>query len=56
LIVRKLEPANRTLWDNYNPIIRKTLEEKPQLPLDVLSRQGTVAPTDENLRTMLGLK
>ncbi len=43
LLVAGLDPANRVLWDGYNPLVRDMLAlEGP--PPEILSRHGTIDP------------
>jgi SAM-dependent methyltransferase len=46
LLVSGLDPANRVLWDQYNPIIRRYLAEFQNVPPDLFSRVGAVDPRD----------
>ncbi len=43
LLVAGLNPANRVLWDQYNPIVRGYLADTPP-PSAVLARVGALAP------------
>ena len=45
LLVAGLDPANRVLWDRYNPIVRQYRAEQVPPPA-VLQREGAMAPTD----------
>lgn len=44
LLVAGLDPNNRVLWENYNPIVREALAMGDP-PSSVLSRSGAISPT-----------
>lgn len=56
LVISGLNPADRNLWDKYNPSLRALLSETPEVPLQTLSRQDALAPDDGNIRYALGLE
>jgi hypothetical protein len=47
LLIAGLEPANRTIWDQYNPIVRRHLLETWDAPPPsvILHRTGALAPS-----------
>lgn len=52
LLVAGLDPNNRTLWDNYNPIARNAWSEAAP-PAEVVQRQGSVSPDGPELDRVL---
>ncbi|WP_397543339.1 methyltransferase domain-containing protein [Roseovarius salis] len=50
LVITRLNPSDRRLWNNYNPAIRQLLDKTPPPPEAVLSRTEAVAPTPDNIR------
>lgn len=44
LLIGGLQPNNRVLWDQYNPIVREALGGGDP-PSAILSREGAIAPT-----------
>ena len=55
LIISRLNPASRTMWDDYNPKMRQLAEDAGTQPPDrVLMRTNAVEPTIENLRVASG--
>lgn len=44
LLVGGLNPANRVLWDHYNPIVREALGSGDP-PAAILEREGAIAPS-----------
>lgn len=52
LLIAGLDPANRVLWDRYNPIVRKGCEEQSP-PEEILERRGALAPDDPRIGAML---
>jgi predicted O-methyltransferase YrrM len=47
LLIAGLDPENRTLWDRYNPVIRRYLSERHDAPPPaLLSRTGALDPRD----------
>jgi SAM-dependent methyltransferase len=56
LLVAGFDPANRALRDNYNPIARELVYlAPPEVPAEVLKRQGALAPDDLRIASLLGL-
>ena len=56
LLVAGFDPGNRALRDNYNPIARELVYlTPPELPAEVLSRQGALAPNDPRIASLLAL-
>lgn len=56
LVISCLSPNNRTLWDIYNPTLRKWSENADELPPStILSRRDAVAPTSAALRKAVNL-
>lgn len=56
LVITRLAPDNRVLWNNYNPILR-TLEQASGIPpTEVLERIGVVAPTRAALAAAIALE
>lgn len=53
LLVAGLDPSNRLLWDQYNPIVRQFSGEIAPPP-DVIERTGAVDPTGPELTEVLG--
>lgn len=56
LVVSRLNPADRSLWDNYNPCMRALRSETPLVPQHVLERRDALAPNEGNIRHALGLE
>ncbi|MBM3553643.1 MAG: methyltransferase domain-containing protein [Alphaproteobacteria bacterium] len=55
LIISRIDPASRTLWNDYNPKMRRLADEAAASPPDsVLTRRDAVKPTLENLRAACG--
>lgn len=52
LLVAGLDPANRVLWNQYNPIVRKWAAELDPPPA-VLEREGSIAPDDPRIARVL---
>jgi hypothetical protein len=46
LLVAGLDPANRVLWDDYNPLVREA-RERSGPPASVLARHGALDPSDD---------
>ncbi|GAB3380280.1 methyltransferase domain-containing protein [Lysobacter fragariae] len=56
LLVAGLDPANRVLWNQYNPIVRKYSADMAP-PATVLRREGALAPSDPRIgNTLAALK
>lgn len=55
LIVRNLDPKNRTLWDKYNPVVRQLLSDAPDPPKSLLSRSEIASPDREHICRALGI-
>ncbi|MCA2011141.1 methyltransferase domain-containing protein [Cereibacter sphaeroides] len=55
LVIRKLNPKTRVLLDTYNPLMRKLLEDDPEVPEDVLLRKAALTPNEATIRSALGL-
>jgi hypothetical protein len=54
LLIAGLDPDNRVLWEDYNPIVRRFLHDFPPLAPDgLLSRAGAIAPTDPMVGDLL---
>lgn len=51
LLVAGLDPGNRVLWENYNPLVRRYAALGPPPPA-VLSRQGALAPDDPRIAAL----
>lgn len=52
LLVAGLDPANRVLWNRYNPIVLEySAEQVP--PAAVLQREGGIAPADPRVARLL---
>lgn len=56
LVVRNLNPKDRTLWDRYNATVRQLLSEELPPPASLLQRTDTIAPDEENICRALGVK
>lgn len=55
LIIAGLDPGNRILWDNYNPLMRHYREEVAESPPDwILTRDRAMMPDDPRLRQLFG--
>ncbi|KAF0125487.1 MAG: type 11 methyltransferase [Xanthobacteraceae bacterium] len=55
LVISRLDPASRAMWDDYNPKMRRLAQEAGAQPPDrVLARTDAVEPTIENLRAASG--
>jgi len=53
-LVAGLDPANRVLWDRYNPIVRQySVAIEP--PPEVRARNGVIAPTDRAVAEVLSM-
>ena len=52
LLVAGLDPANRVLWDRYNPIVRKYAADADP-PSEVMARRDAVAPAGPRLERVL---
>lgn len=52
LLVAGLDPANRVLWNQYNPIVRKYAEELA-VPDAVLARAGAIAPVSADFAAIV---
>ncbi|HEU0218998.1 MAG TPA: hypothetical protein VFQ90_20245 [Stellaceae bacterium] len=56
LLVAGFDPGSRALRDNYNPIARELVYlTPPELPAEVLNRQGALAPDDPRIASLLAL-
>lgn len=56
LLVAGFDPANRALRDDYNPIARELVYGGPdEPPVEVLERQGALAPDDPRIAALLVL-
>ena len=56
LLIAGLDPANRLLWERYNPVVkeyRDRMGEEP--PPAVIARQGVLAPDDPGVGELLDL-
>jgi len=54
LLVAGLDPANRVLWDRYNPIVRKYAAEADPPP-EVLARRDALPPAGPGLDRVLAV-
>jgi predicted O-methyltransferase YrrM len=55
LLVSKLNPKSRAMWDDYNKAMRRLADDAgAEVPQTVLARRNAVAPTVEQLRTAIG--
>lgn len=52
LLIAGLDPKNKILVENYNPICRRAIFDLTTVPLDVVGRQGAHAPTSELLNSI----
>jgi Glycosyl transferase family 2/Methyltransferase domain len=52
LLVAGLDPANRVLWDSYNPIVREARAHGAP-PQSVIDRQGVVDPRSDVVRRVI---
>jgi hypothetical protein len=52
LLIGGLDPTNRDLWENYNPIVRE-LQEVVDPPAEVIARTGVVNPASSGWATFL---
>lgn len=55
LLVAGFDPGNKALRENYNPIARELVYQSPQVPPEVLNRQGAIAPDDRRITGLLTL-
>ena len=56
LLVAGFDPGSRALRDDYNPIARELVYlAPPELPAEVLNRQGALAPDDPRIAGLLTL-
>lgn len=55
LIVRNLDPKNRTLWDKYNPVVRQLLSDAPDPPKSLLTRSAIASPDRDHICRALGM-
>lgn len=53
LLVDRLDPANRVLWDRYNPIVRELLGSAANPPDEILDRKTAIAPDRDALAELL---
>jgi SAM-dependent methyltransferase len=55
LVISRLNPASRVMWDDYNPRVRQLAKDAGATPPErVLRRAQAVAPTEEALRAASG--
>ena len=55
LVISRLNPADRTLWTHYNPIVRRLEEERDSpLPPHLIDRSRALQPTMRNIRAAAG--
>jgi hypothetical protein len=55
LVISRLNPASRVMWDDYNPRMRQLAKDAAATPPErVLRRAQAVAPTEEALRAASG--
>lgn len=52
LLIGGLEPANRVLWDAYNPVVRE-MRELGDPPVGILDRSGVISPLSPAFRRFL---
>lgn len=52
LLIAGLDPKNKALVENYNPICRRAIDDVAPVPPDVLARQAARAPTSELLASI----
>jgi SAM-dependent methyltransferase len=52
LLIAGLDPANRVLWDRYNPIVRQYAADSDPPP-DILSRKAALGPYDSRIEHLL---
>jgi cephalosporin hydroxylase len=55
LLVTGLNPADRRLRDLYNPIAAELARDAVPVPVEILSREGALAPTDPRIAGLLAL-
>jgi SAM-dependent methyltransferase len=53
LVIAGLDPANRALWQQYNPIVQQYLFEVQDVPATLLGRAGSLDPAHPLLRDLL---
>jgi hypothetical protein len=53
LVIAGLDPANRVLWQQYNPIVQQYLSEVQDVPATLLGRAGSLDPAHPLLRDLL---
>ncbi len=54
LLIAGLDPGNRTLWRQYNPIVRQYAAEAPP-PAAVIAREGALSPAGGKFEQVLQL-
>jgi len=52
LLIAGLNPANRVLWDRYNPLVRQFAADRDP-PAHVLARRDVLAPDDPRIAAVL---
>lgn len=54
LVITKLKPKNRVLWEQYNPLLNKLKKDADMpVPERILSRTEALPPTTDNIRKAL---
>jgi hypothetical protein len=53
LVIAGLDPANRVLWQEYNPTVRHYLSASSEVPAAVVGRTGATDPKNRLLQKML---
>jgi SAM-dependent methyltransferase len=54
LLIAGLDPTDRTLWDDYNSVVRCGLTDPAELPRSVIERADALDPLDRPVRRLLG--
>jgi hypothetical protein len=55
LLIASLKPEQRTLWQRYNPVVRKAMAAEDPPPDAFLSRMGALPPMGPPLQALLDL-
>jgi SAM-dependent methyltransferase len=50
LLITRPNPKNNTLWEQYNPLVRKYLDTNPVPPQDILERKNAKTPSNKEIQ------
>jgi SAM-dependent methyltransferase len=54
LLIAGLDPANRVLWQEYNPTVRHFLSTASDVPAGLIARSGAIDPKNPVVQQLLG--